>query len=376
MPFDIPFMRLDRQVADNRERFLDAAASVLDGGQVLQGPIVSELESRLCNITGLKHCVTLGSGTDAVSFSLAALKLPKGSRIAVPAMTFVASASPILLNHCAPVFVDVDPDTMLMDLEATRKLIENGEVEAVIAVHLYGQMLALEEIADVAQQANVPIIEDAAQVIGATRHGSFAGKFGRTMCVSFDPTKVIGAFGSGGAVLTDDKGLADHIRSIRYHGHEKAGHFVTPGYNSQMHSIQAAFLDIKLDHLDEWQTRRQEIARRYDRGLENLSTISALKVLSGNVHNYHKFVIVADDRDGLLDYLSEHGIQTKIHYPIPLHRQPVFDNGGSIPVLPKVESAVGSILSLPIYPELTDEEADRIIDGIQSFCMLGGKESV
>lgn len=368
MPHDIPFMRLDRQVADNRERFLAAAAGVLESGQVLQGPAVKNLEARLCEDSGLKHCVTLGSGTDAVCFAIAALGLEPGSRIAVSSMTFIASASPILHNHCVPVFVDVDPETMLMDLDATGKLIENGQIDAVVAVHLYGQMLALEDLAPVAARHGVAIIEDAAQVLGAMRHGLPAGRAGRAMCLSFDPTKVVGAFGSGGALLTDDDGIAEFVRRIRYHGQGAAGRFEMPGYNSQLHTLQAAFLDVKLDRLSAWQERRTEIARRYDRGLANLPAVNALKVLEGNLHNYHKYVIAARDRDGLADHLSRLGVQTKIHYPTPLHRQPLFHSDEARPALPRVEAAVGRILSLPIYPELTDAEADRVIAGIRSFC--------
>jgi len=368
MPDDIPFMRLDRQVADNHEQFLSAAARILESGQVLQGPAVKELEVRLCETTGLKHCVTLGSGTDAVSFAIAALGLKPGSRIAVPTMTFVASASPILHNQCVPVFVDVDSETMLMDLDATGTLIENGQVDAVIAVHLYGQMLALEDLAPVAACHGIPIVEDAAQVLGATRHGVPAGRVGRIMCISFDPTKVVGAFGSGGALLTDVDTIAEFVRSIRYHGQGATGYFERPGYNSQLHTLQAAFLKVKLDQVAVWQKRRQDIAQRYDQGLANLPNVNALKVLAGNVHNFHKYVIVAQDRDALADYLSRLGIQTKVHYPVPLHQQSLFHSEEVQPPLPRAEAAVKRILSLPIYPELTDAEADRVIEGIRSFC--------
>jgi dTDP-4-amino-4,6-dideoxygalactose transaminase len=374
MPDNIPFMRLDRQVADHREAFLAAAAEVLESGQVLQGPAVKTLEARLCEIAGLKHCVTLGSGTDAVSFAIAALGLEPGSRIAVTSMTFIASASPILHNHCVPVFVDVDPETMLMDLDATGQLIEAGRVDAVIAVHLYGQMLALEDLAPIAERHGVAIIEDAAQVLGATRHGNPAGRVGRIMCLSFDPTKVVGAFGSGGALLTDDDAVAEFVRGIRYHGQGAAGRFEMPGYNSQLHSLQAAFLDVKLDRLAEWQERRAKIARRYGRGLANLPDIGALTVLEGNEHNYHKYVIAAQDRDGLAEHLSRLGIQTKIHYPTPLHQQPIFNSDEAQPALPRVEAAVGRILSLPIYPEMTDAEADRVIEGIRLFCAAGDED--
>ena len=344
-----------------------ATEEVLASGQVLQGPVVNRLEQRLCKSLDLEHCVTLGSGTDAVSFAIAALGLPEGSRIAAPTMTFVASASGIVHNRCIPVFVDVDPETMLMDEMALLDLIARRAVDAIVVVHLYGQLQNLDSVGRAAEEAGIPIIEDAAQALGATRHGKAPGRYGVATCVSFDPTKVIGAFGSGGALLTDDGGIAESVRRLRYHGHDGKGRYLLAGFNSQMHSIQAALLDVKFDHWKEWQSQRRTVAERFIHGLSNIGEVTLLKTLPGNVHNYHKFVFHAEKRDGLSSHLAELGIQTKIHYPVPLHQQPEFHSLIGTVRLPRAEAAARSILSLPIYPELTEDEIERVVAGIRSY---------
>jgi dTDP-4-amino-4,6-dideoxygalactose transaminase len=361
----IPFMRLDRQFAAHRESFLQAAETVMAGGQVLQGPAVRELEERLCGVFGAAHCVALGSGTDAVTFAIAALGLPEGSRIAAPAMTFVASASGILHNRCVPVFVDVDPATMLMDEAMLGDLIDRRVVDAVVVVHLYGQMQNLDEIGPAAAAAGIPIIEDAAQALGSTRHGVAPGRHAAATCLSFDPTKVVGAYGSGGALLTDDEALAAFVRRMRYHGHDGHGQYQFAGYNSQLQSLQAALLNVKLAHLEAWQERRIAIAQQYLAGLTGLNGVSPMETLPGNDHNYHKFVLTVQDREALIAHLKDLGIQTKVHYPVPLHKQPLFRRVIGDIRLPKVEAAAERILSLPMYPEMTDVEVVRIVEGLR-----------
>lgn len=363
----IPFMRLDRQYEAIRDEILPAVGSVLEGGRVLQSPEVEALERRLAALHGRAHCVALNSGTDALIFALAALGLPAGARVAVPAMSFIASASAIVHARLVPVFVDVDPETMLMDPAPVIELIRGGRVDAVVAVHLYGQLADLDEVAVEAERRGIPIVEDAAQAVGATRHGKPAGAWGAVACLSFDPTKVLGAYGSGGAVITDDEALADRVRRLRYHGHAGEQLYQTFGYNSQLDGVQAAILCVKLGHLEDWQARRTAIAERVLSALDGLNAIRPVKTLSGNLHNYHKFVFHVADRESLAAHLKERGVDTKVQYPMPLHRQPCFAGGAEAPVLPRVERAAESILSLPMYPELSDAEVGYVVDAILDF---------
>ncbi len=365
---DIPFMRLDRQFASISEAVMPAIFSVLESGRVLQSPEVERLEERLAHMHGLKHCVAVNTGTDALIFAVACLGLPEGSRIAVPAMTFVASASAIVHNRCRPVFVDVDPDTMLMDEAMLLDLIRGREVEAIVAVHLYGQILDLEGVAREAKQQGIALIEDAAQVLGATRFGAPAGAHGDITCLSFDPTKTVNAYGSGGALLTDNDDFAENTRLLRYHGHSGNGIYERPGFNSQMQSLQAAIIDVKLNFTEQWQRRRTEISTRLTQGLRETPGVRLLRTLPGNVHNFHKLVVSLEDRDTVQQHLANRGVQTRIHYPVPMHLQPCFADGSAPISLPRVERAAGSILSFPMYAELTDEEVDYITQCTLEAC--------
>ncbi len=363
----IPFMRLDRQYESIRDEILPAIDGVLEGGRVLQSPEVETLERRLAALHGRAHCVALNSGTDALIFALAALGLPEGACVAVPAMSFIASVSAIVHARLVPVFVDIDPESMLMDPAPVIDLIRDGRVDAVLAVHLYGQLADLDEVAVEAERCGIPIVEDAAQAVGATRHGKPAGAWGAATCLSFDPTKVLSAYGSGGAVLTEDPALADRVRLLRYHGHAGNQLYETLGYNSQLDSLQAAILCVKLGHLEDWQARRTAIAERVLSTLDGLNAIRPVKTLPGNQHNYHKFAFQFEDRAGLAAHLKEQGVDTKVQYPTSLHRQPCFAGVDEVPVLPCVERAAESVLSLPMYAELNDAEVGYMVDAILDF---------
>jgi dTDP-4-amino-4,6-dideoxygalactose transaminase len=363
----IPFMRIDRQFAEIKSEVMPKVMHVLETGRVLQSPEIDELERELASLHGLAHAVATNSGTDALTVAIQALELPPGSAIAVPALTFIASASAIVHNRCRPVFIDVDPSTMLMDTEEVVRLVRRGAVQAVVAVHLYGQLLELGEIAKAAAEHGVPVLEDAAQALGSTRFGKPAGGHSRVTCLSFDPTKVIGACGSGGALLTDDPRIAQTARQLRYHGHAGNRVYERVGYNCQMDSVQAAILGVKLTHLTRWQARRSAIAEMYLRGLANSPGVRPLTTLTGNVHNHHKFVLEVPRRDALVAHLAERGVQTAVHYTIPLHRQPCFAEFSAGVSLPRVEKAVGDIVSLPMYAELTDAEVAHVIQATSEF---------
>lgn len=363
----IPFMRTDRQFEAIREPAMAAVLSVLESGRVLQGPVVERLERRLAEMHGLAHGVALNSGTDAIMFAIANLDLPEGSPIAVPAMSFIASASAIVHNRCRPVFVDVNPETMLMDEEAVLDLIKHRAVRAIVAVHLYGQMMDVETITREARRHGIAVIEDAAQALGSTCHGRPPGTHSDVTCLSFDPTKVIGAAGSGGALLTNDARIAQTARLLRYHGHAGNRVYTRIGFNSQMDELQAALINVKLDRLESWQARRAVIGSRFLEAIQQMSSLRPLTLLRGRGHNFHKFVLVASDRDGLQRHLAAHGIQTAIHYSIPLHRQPCFADGSTPSSLPHAERAADTVVSLPMYAELTDSEIEGMVSAILEY---------
>ena len=363
----IPFIRLDRQFERLKPEVMPAIERILSKGQVLQGMETKKLESSLCKLLKKKYCITVNSGTDALNFSLASLNLPKGSKVAVSSMSFIASASVILHNDCIPVFVDVDPETMLMNQDNILELINNESIDAIIAVHLYGQMQPLEKVGKSAAAKKIPIIEDAAQSLGATRFAMPSEGYSEFTCISFDPTKVIGAYGSGGAILTNNPELAEHIKLLRYHGHSGDGEYILAGFNSQMAEIQASLLNIKLNYLKEWQKKRTIIAEHYNNELKDLDSIKFFKTLDGNVHNFHKYVILHENRDGLVKFLKNEGIITKIHYSTPLHQQKEFENISSKRQLSIVEKLAKNIISLPIYPELTISEISKVTESIKNF---------
>jgi len=366
----IPFIRLDRQFKDLKKETINGIEQVLSSGKVLQGPQTKILENSISKITNNKFCISVGSGTDALNLSLLSLNLPKGSKVAVPAMSFISSASIILHNNLIPVFLDVSPETMLTDENYIYELLDKKKIDAIIAVHLYGQIQPLEEITKVTNLDNIPIIEDAAQSLGSLRFNKPIGSQGKITCISFDPTKVIGAYGSGGAVLTDDKEISKNIELLRYHGHIGNSEYPKPGFNSQISEIQALILNTKLRYLNKWQQKRNYVAKIFLNELKDINQINTLKVLNGNIHNFHKFVICCEDRDKLQEYLADKGIGTKIHYAIPLHQQKQFSKFAKNLSLPVVEQFSKKVLSLPIYPELEDNEINYTIENIKNFYRL------
>jgi dTDP-4-amino-4,6-dideoxygalactose transaminase len=358
-------MRTDRQFAHHRDKILSAILPILECGTVLQGSPVLEFEGRIATTTGIPHVISCSSGTDALILAMTALELPEGSRVAVPAFTFVATASPVLHARCVPVFVDCDENSGMPNEDLLVELIERREIDAIVIVHLYGQLMKAERLALAARKAVIPVIEDAAQALGALRNGKTFGQVGKVSTLSFDPMKVLGALGSGGAVLTHDDALATRIRQLRLHGYDGRGSFLAPGFNSQLPTIQAAALLAKSELLEEWQERRAEIAAIYDAALPNSDSVERIPTLSGNVHNWHKYVLRLKTRDQVLRRLSSHGIQCKIHYEIPLHRQPLFQKYAQGVQCKNSEMTASQVLSLPIYPELTDQELTRITNALR-----------
>lgn len=365
----IPFMRLDRQFANHRQEFMNAVETVFTHGKVLQAKEVSDLEERVAGFFSLPHAVAVGSGTDALILGMKALGLKPGGKVAVTSLSFVASASAIVHAGGVPVFVDIEDEHYMAREDVLLDLVASGKVDGVVAVHLYGQMTELKDIYAEAKKRGVFVIEDAAQALGATRHGTPPGQYSDVTCVSFDPTKVIGAQGSGGLVLAREHHVAEHMKRLRYHGHAGQRVYTEIGHNSQLPTVQAAIIGAKLGHEEAWRLRRLEIAAAYTETLNRLPFASAPKVREGNTHIYHKYVMtVPNHRDALAAHLKAAGIGTSVHYSLPLNEQPCFagihECAGDMSV---VKRATQQVLSLPIYPEMTDEEVRYIREALKAF---------
>jgi len=365
---NIPFMRTDRQFSEHRDEFMSVVESVFSHGQVLQGPEVANFEARLAQLHDVPYAVAVGSATDALYLSLRAVGLKPGVRVAVTAFTFVASAASIVRAGGVPVFVDIG-DAYQPDTDQIMELIANSDVGGVVAVHMFGQMVNLSAVQTLAKERGAFLIEDAAQCLGSEFNGVKPGAWSDIACLSFDPTKIVGAFGSGGAVVTRDRSLAETVTRLRYHGKNASGLFQEVGLNSQMASVQAALLDVKLNHMDDWIARRKDIAARYTAVLDELPGVSPPNQSSDSSHVFHKYVLETNKwRDQARQHLTDRGVSTAIHYDRPLHRQPIFERllapGHE---LPRVDHAADTVLSLPIYPEMTDDEVEHVSDALRSF---------
>ena len=364
----IPFMRLDRQFEQHKAAILALCEQVFSHGMVLQGREVATLEDQLCSIMGTERAVAVGSATDALFFALISAGVKPGDKVAVPAMTFVASASPVIRAGAEPVFVDVGEDFQ-PDISKTIELVTSGSVQAVVAVHLYGQLFDIRPLAEACKAHNAILIEDAAQALGATLNGSSPGEYSAAATLSFAPMKIAGAFGSGGALVTNNTDIADRTKRLRYHGRDENRVCQELGYNSQLASVQAAIVGFKLDHLDEWSARRKDIAHRYTAVLDEISSVTPPRELPGSHHVFHKYVLTAgSNRNRLKEHLSNAGIGTMIHYASPLHTEPLFKKYlGSSDKFPEADRISKEALSLPIYPEMEDSEVDYICQQLTQF---------
>jgi dTDP-4-amino-4,6-dideoxygalactose transaminase len=314
--------------------------------------------------------VACGNGTDALELALWALGVGPGDEVITVSHTFAATAEAIALSGAVPRFVDVDPESLLMDVTRLEAAI-TSRTRAIIPVHLYGSVVDMPAVMAIARRHGLKVIEDAAQAQGALSHGVKAGATADAGCFSFYPGKNLGACGDAGAVITSDPDLAGRMRQMRDHGRVGKYEHAFVGRNSRMDSIQGAVLRIKLRHLDRWNARRREIAGMYRALLAGVEDVTPVSVPPSSQPVYHQFVIRTEDRDGLRKALDARGIQTAIHYPIPLHRQPAFAayvSRADAQALRETDAAAASILSLPMYPELPDRDVEYIGGAIaQSF---------
>lgn len=349
-----------QEIAADFERGL---REVIKRAAFIRGPQVSQFESAFAEFTGVRHCVGVGSGTDALEISLRALDIGRGDKVVVPANSFIASALAVIRAGANVVLVDCDPDTFLMDMEAVIGRID-ASVRAIMPVHLYGQIAPVDQLAELPDR--VAIIEDAAQAHGATRGGLGPGSLGQIAATSFYPSKNLGAYGDAGAVLTDDEQLADRARKLGNWGSDRKYDHPERGFNSRLDSIQAAVLSAKLAKLSEWNDARSIAAKRYEQLLDEIEGVTLPKVLGGNTHVWHVYVIRVPERDNVLGELRESGVEAGVHYPVPMHLQGALSDLGHEPGdFPNTEAAAGEILSLPIFPGITASQQEHVVDALR-----------
>ncbi len=355
-----------RQYHNLRGELDRALHDVLESGTYVLGPQLQKFEEELALYSGLEEAVGLNSGTDALWLSFLALGLGQGDEVITVANTFFATAEAIWLAGATPVFVDSDPDTRNIDVTRIEAAI-TPRTKAIVPVHLYGLPADMPAIARIARKHNLLVVEDCAQAIGARGDGFEIGEFSDAVCLSFIIQKNLGCFGDGGAVLTEHKDLAAEIRKLRNHGSLKRSYH-SIGFNSRLDEIHAAVLRVKLKQVDTWSEQRRSLAREYDRLLAG-APLTLPSTPSGYEHVYHLYVIECEDRDGLQSYLASRGVTALTHYPIAIHQQEGFpwDRKARCHSLGNTERSAASVLSLPMYPELTRVELEYVAEAVQSW---------
>jgi len=366
----VPFVDLKTQYKTLQKSIDEAIFDVIRNTRFIQGKEVGLFETEFASYIGAKHCASVNSGTDALILGIRALNLEKGSEVLLPVNTFIATALGVSENGLTPVFVDIDSSDYGMDVADLKRKITK-KTKAILPVHLYGQPEKIDEIKEIIikSKRKINLIEDACQSHGARYKGKRTGTFGDFSVFSFYPGKNLGAYGDGGAFITDDAKLAENVRLLREYGQKKKYIHDSLGINSRLDTIQAAVLRVKLSHLDDWNKKRQKMASYYTSQLQHiLPRVKTPSLFSERMSVFHLFVVEVEKRDQLLACLNEKGIQALIHYPTPLHLQKAYaylryKHGD----FPHAESIANRIISLPMYPDLTEEQADYVCETIKDF---------
>jgi dTDP-4-amino-4,6-dideoxygalactose transaminase len=363
----IPFVDLKHQYHEIKAELQEAIDGVLEKGIFVGGEEVEWFEEAFAQYCGVRFAVGVGSGTEALHLALLACGVGSGHEVITVPNTFVATTEAISLTGARPVFVDIDPETYTMDTGQIESAITE-RTKAVIPVHLYGQPADMVPILAIAERHKLLVVEDAAQAHGALYKGKKTGGFGTVACFSFYPTKNLGAYGEGGAVVTDHEEIAQRVMMLRDHGSRQKYSHEIEGLNSRLDTLQAAILRVKLRHLEQWNEQRQERAALYDALLQDAKGVVRPMVRQGCTHVYHLYVIRCTERDRLREYLGNTGIVTGIHYPVPVYQQPAYDYLGiSEGTYPVTERVAAEILSLPMYPELRRVDVEHVAEAIKGF---------
>lgn len=367
----VPLLDLRAQYRQIESEVRKAIDSVIERQQFIMGPEVLELENVIAKLCETNFAVACASGTDALLLSLKLLDMKPGDEVITTPFTFFATAGAIHNSGGKVVFVDVDPETLLIDVSQVEDAVGRN-TRAIVPVHLYGQMAAMDELLRVIGESEIRIVEDAAQAIGARRmidgQWKMAGSMGTTGVLSFFPSKNLGGWGDGGMVVTQEESLAKRLRKLRTHGGMKRYYHEEVGTNSRLDSIQAAVLKVKVGYLDAWLDARRYNAALYDEMLVNVEGVTICGTDAGNEHSFHQYTVRAERRDDLENFLKEKGIGTGVYFPIPLHLQTCFAYlGYEKGQLPVAEAAAAEVLSLPVYPELSVDDIEYVAECVVSF---------
>ena len=386
----VPFLDLKAQYKQIQSEVVSVVTEAMSSGMFIGGPHVSGFEEEFAYFCDSKYCIGVGSGTDALRFALMAAGVGPGDAVITVPNTFIATTEAISQVGATPVFVDIEPQTYNMDPQKLEQLLNEkypqqnklkkrntpsklcnpstNRPRAIIPVHLYGQSADMDPITDIARQYDLVVIEDACQAHGASYKNRKTGSLSTAGCFSFYPGKNLGAFGEAGAVVTQDEEMAQKIRKIRDHGQAQKYFHDIEGYNGRLDAIQAAVLRIKLRRLQSWNQSRWKNAALYNGLLQNIPGITIPVESEYAISVYHLYVILADNRDGLQKFLSEKGIATGLHYPLPLHLQKAYAHlGHKKGDFPVAEDTAERLLSLPMYPELTEEQVEYVCTSIKEF---------
>ncbi|HKP35550.1 MAG TPA: DegT/DnrJ/EryC1/StrS family aminotransferase [Pyrinomonadaceae bacterium] len=364
-PDRVPFVDLAAQYQSIRNEIDSAIARVIENTSFILGPEVEAFERAFAEYVSARFCVGLNSGTAALHLALLAAGIGAGDEVIVPANSFFATAEAVSVVGSTPIFVDADATSYTIDSGKIEKAI-TPRTRAIIPVHLYGQPADLDPVFEIARRHNLLVVEDAAQAHGAEYKGRRVGALGDVGCFSFYPGKNLGAYGEGGAIVTNDEKLAHRVRLLRDHGSAQKYRHDIVGYNFRLEGIQAAVLNVKLKHLDRWNDLRRRHAARYTELLTDAKLILPTEMAYAR-HVYHLYVVQSDARDQLQKQLADAGIQTGIHYPIPIHLQPAYASlGHKSGDFPEAERQADRVLSLPMFAELTDEQIKSVARTIQN----------
>jgi dTDP-4-amino-4,6-dideoxygalactose transaminase len=367
----VPFLDLRPMHEPLAEAVLDDLARVLDSGQFINGPQVAAFEIAFAAYCGTTHCVGISNGLDALRLALIAAELPAGAEVVVPANTFVATFEAVAQAGLTPVPVDVLESDYGLDPEAVEAAL-GPRTGAVVPVHLYGQMTDLARVLPSAERHGVAVVEDAAQAHGATRDGRRAGASGLASAFSFYPGKNLGAMGDAGALVTDDAALADRVRALREHGQRRKYVHDVEGYTARLDTVQAVFLLHKLPRLTGWNAQRAEVAARYAEGLDGVGDLRLPQVPEGSSPVWHLYVVRTAEPERLAEFLRDRGIGAGRHYPIPPHLSPAYrELGYPEGAFPVSEALARECLSLPMFPGLTEAQADTVVATVREYFARG-----
>lgn len=364
----VPFVDLKAQYRTIAGPIDEAMRRVVTDADFILGRDVGQFESEFAAFCEAEYAIGVDSGTSALELALRAYGIGEGDEVITVAHTFIATVAAISYTGARPVLVDIDPDTFNIDVGKIQPAI-TARTKAIVPVHLYGQPADLDPILEIARKHNLIVVEDACQAHGARYKQKRVGAIGDAGCFSFYPGKNLGAYGDAGMVVTNDKELADRLKLLRNYGQPQKYRHVMMGYNRRLDSLQAAVLRVKLPYLDQWNESRRRAAGRYNKLLEGAVGLRTPYNAEESSHSYHLYVVQHPERDRLMSYLQDHGVASGLHYPIPVHLQPCYDGlglgSGSLPVTEAVSS---SVISLPMFAEITEEQIAYVCDQVREFC--------